>query len=87
MGSQRVDKEDVAQQGESWVCTICMEGVEVDVNGSLVKICADAGRAHIFHAGCLQSWLIMSNTCPICRRSDIIDTLRESANAEVMYYC
>jgi len=83
--SQRVDNNAVVQQDESWVCTICMEGVEVGANGALVKICADgAGRAHIFHAGCLQRWLRNSNTCPICRRPDII---AESPDEEVTYYC
>jgi len=85
--SQRVDKDDVAQLNQSWVCTICMEGVQVDVDGSLVNLCADAGRAHIFHASCLRNWLRKSNTCPLCRRSDIIDTSREPEDDEVVYYC
>jgi hypothetical protein len=29
---------------------------------------AEAERAHIFHADCLQRWLLTSAACPICRR-------------------
>lgn len=85
--SQRVDKNDNALQGASWVCAICMDG-DVDVQDSRVKICADVGnRAHIFHRGCLHSWLAKSNTCPVCRRSGIICTSRDSADDEVTWFC
>merc|ERR1712007_31842 len=85
---QKVDKYDASQQGQFWECTICMEGVGADGYGSLVKICTDvASRAHIFHKGCLHSWLMKSNTCPVCRRAEIISRSHGFAENEMVWFC
>ncbi|KAK9090588.1 hypothetical protein Sjap_023765 [Stephania japonica] len=48
---------------ESGICTICMDGFRVDEKiGSL-------SCGHEFHVSCIKDWLIVDNTCPVCRRS------------------
>jgi len=85
---QQVDQNDAAQQGQFWECAICMEGVGADGYGSLVKTCTElASGAHIFHKGCLHSWLIKSNTCPVCRRAEIISVSHGFAENEMVWFC
>ncbi|KAK9150328.1 hypothetical protein Syun_008637 [Stephania yunnanensis] len=51
----------VSQEAE--ICSICMDGFKVDEKiGSL-------SCGHEFHVNCIKDWLIVNNTCPICRRS------------------
>ncbi|KAK9132290.1 hypothetical protein Scep_011818 [Stephania cephalantha] len=50
-----------SQEAES--CSICIDGFKVDEKiGSL-------SCGHEFHINCIKDWLIVNNTCPICRRS------------------
>jgi len=85
--SQNIDTKDIVQQDCSWMCAICQEGAELHVHGSFVKICSEGGNeAHIFHKGCLHSWLTRSNSCPVCRRTEIIPT-STSSDSEVMWFC
>ncbi|KAK9131994.1 hypothetical protein Scep_011522 [Stephania cephalantha] len=52
---------EVSQEAE--ICSICMDGIKVDEKiGSL-------SCGHEFHVNCIKDWLIVNNTCPICRRS------------------
>jgi len=46
-------------------CSICLDGFSV---GDLIKrtSCSENG-GHVFHDGCLSSWLKQHNTCPLCR--------------------
>merc|ERR1712137_330773 len=83
--SQWIDAKDVAQHDPSWVCPSCLTGLESDAR-SLVRICTDGGHwGHIFHRECLHEWLAISNTCPLCRRSDIICTASEFTEYEVFF--
>ena len=44
------------------ICGICLENK--DKNGKLVK---KTKCGHLFHQSCLNRWLSINNTCPICR--------------------
>lgn len=82
--NQWIDAKDVSQHDSSWVCPSCLTGLETDVHRSLVKICTGGGHwGHIFHRECLQEWLTISNTCPLCRRSEIISMADDSDECEV----
>ena len=41
-------------------CCICL-----DVYAN--KVCVRTSCSHIFHMDCLQSWIAIHNTCPLCR--------------------
>ncbi|KAK8706196.1 hypothetical protein V6N13_049771 [Hibiscus sabdariffa] len=43
-------------------CVICLEGFEDDEMCRVFPVCN-----HVFHSGCLDSWLRNHLTCPICR--------------------
>ena len=48
-------------------CIICLGDMEE--GEQLVRLpCSEAAKAHVFHAGCLQRWLLCSAACPTCRR-------------------
>lgn len=54
---------------EDDICVICQE--EYDETEILVgKL--DCG--HVFHEGCIESWLLKKNECPICRREGLKET-------------
>ncbi|GMN32497.1 hypothetical protein TIFTF001_003707 [Ficus carica] len=42
-------------------CAICMEVVVIDSHLTRMPC------SHLFHSGCILSWLNTSHTCPICR--------------------
>ena len=46
-------------------CPICLECID-DAAGALQMPCA---AQHVFHKGCLLTWLDARNTCPLCRHS------------------
>ncbi|GMJ10188.1 hypothetical protein HRI_004688000 [Hibiscus trionum] len=48
-------------------CVICLEGFGDDEMCRVFPVCN-----HVFHSGCLDSWLRNHLTCPICRNS-IVD--------------
>ncbi|XP_047331836.1 E3 ubiquitin-protein ligase RING1-like [Impatiens glandulifera] len=42
------------------LCTVCLEGFEI----------ADAKRfncGHVYHADCITEWLLLHDSCPLCR--------------------
>lgn len=43
------------------VCSVCMEGFQSGVGGKRVPC------GHVYHAGCISSWLSNYNSCPLCR--------------------
>ncbi|KAJ9183903.1 hypothetical protein P3X46_007702 [Hevea brasiliensis] len=43
------------------VCSVCMEGFQSGVGGKRVPC------GHVYHAGCISSWLSNCNSCPLCR--------------------
>lgn len=42
-------------------CVLCLSGIE---EGSEVR---DLKCRHLFHRGCLDRWLLLAATCPLCR--------------------
>jgi hypothetical protein len=53
-------------------CSICLKSIKS--NSSTLKC------NHIFHLGCINEWIKVSNTCPICRAviipgKDIVPTI------------
>ncbi|ORD93258.1 RNF13 [Enterospora canceri] len=61
--------------GENRECTICLEQYE---NGDSVR---ELPCKHLFHTGCIDSWLMTSLRCPICRHS--VSKLTETHGFEV----
>ncbi|WOL12125.1 hypothetical protein Cni_G20890 [Canna indica] len=45
-------------------CAVCLESFQVGERCRLLPACR-----HSFHAQCVDSWLLKSSICPICRRS------------------
>lgn len=51
-------------------CNICMESRESDV-----KVATECG--HVFHDKCVSPWIQQNATCPTCRKSATIGSLRK----------
>ncbi|XP_051132298.1 probable E3 ubiquitin-protein ligase ZFP1 [Andrographis paniculata] len=53
-------------------CVICLEEYKnLDDVGTL-KVCG-----HDFHVGCIQKWLSMKNSCPICKAAAVDDKMKD----------
>ena len=60
------DKEDhqiVIEDADDRACCICLENYEIDVRLRVLNC------KHHMHKACCDEWLIMNNSCPICRQS------------------
>ncbi|CAN7053237.1 unnamed protein product [Brassica rapa subsp. trilocularis] len=53
-----ITEEDLAKEK---VCAICNEEFEVGEEGKELKC------LHLYHPSCIESWLNIHNTCPVCR--------------------
>lgn len=58
---------------EPFICPICTDGIadpECDDarDFKVVRICG----SHDFHLRCLREWLRRKNTCPLCRRQNVV---------------
>ncbi|GMI67412.1 hypothetical protein HRI_000410500 [Hibiscus trionum] len=42
-------------------CSICLEEFKADEEGSEMPC------EHVFHSGCVEKWLRMNGSCPVCR--------------------
>ncbi|KAM0974719.1 E3 ubiquitin-protein ligase RDUF1-like [Malus sylvestris] len=50
------------------VCAVCMEGMQSggdQQDHSIIGKQVPCG--HVYHATCISSWLIVCNSCPLCR--------------------
>jgi len=45
------------------VCPVCIEGIRINEWYKQLPNCA-----HYFHADCIDEWLRMRNSCPVCRQ-------------------
>jgi hypothetical protein len=52
--------------GQEGSCSICMEDL---VEGERVR--AVRGCQHLFHAACVEPWLLSHGTCPMCRSATV----------------
>ena len=48
------------------VCTICLGDYK---ERDMLRVLPDCG--HIFHQACVDPWLMLHSTCPICRKSSV----------------
>lgn len=65
-------KNPNVQQGEEEKCPICFMDFD---SGEEVKMLP---CKHVFHPGCIDTWLVRNCTCPICKR-DVKDMLHGSS--------
>lgn len=62
--STNQENEMVLEEENQVQCAIC----HCDIHqGSIVRKLNVCG--HYFHQGCIDTWLVNQNSCPICRRS------------------
>ncbi|XP_026408987.1 E3 ubiquitin-protein ligase RNF181-like [Papaver somniferum] len=47
-------------------CAVCLERI---LDGSVIS---NIPCLHMFHSACLVTWLHESNSCPICRRQELV---------------
>ncbi|PWA40558.1 Zinc finger, RING/FYVE/PHD-type [Artemisia annua] len=57
-----VDQEDDAEEGKRVECIVCLDGFTDGDTCRMLPNCK-----HSFHANCVDSWLINTAVCPICR--------------------
>jgi len=49
-------------------CSICLNNIIVNDLNTLCQ------NKHIFHTECINLWLLRKNTCPLCRKSIVINS-------------
>jgi hypothetical protein len=54
----RVEELDRVNVEEATQCTICFEDFNVGVR---------LPCSHMFHVNCIENWLVIGNSCPLCR--------------------
>ncbi|OEL32042.1 hypothetical protein BAE44_0006945 [Dichanthelium oligosanthes] len=54
--------EGVAAAGHDGQCAVCLGEMEDGELGRLLPACR-----HVFHVQCIDTWLGVSSTCPVCR--------------------
>ena len=60
--SLRVVTVDQGMEARGDVCAVCQETLKT---GEQVKLLP---CTHLFHPGCIDPWLNVKNTCPVCRK-------------------
>ncbi|KAG8482587.1 hypothetical protein CXB51_024371 [Gossypium anomalum] len=55
-------------------CCICLEEFEVDEEGREMPC------KHVFHSGCIEKWLEIHGTCPICRFLMLAEMVENEGN-------
>ncbi|CAA0826740.1 E3 ubiquitin-protein ligase ATL42 [Striga hermonthica] len=66
--------------GSSLDCAVCLESFKAGEKCRVLPTCG-----HIFHVGCIDSWLLKTGACPICRtsaKSDELEVSRGSVSGE-----
>ncbi|OWM69731.1 hypothetical protein CDL15_Pgr025580 [Punica granatum] len=53
-------------------CVICLEAYREGDNIGTLKTCT-----HHYHVSCIKKWLLMKNSCPICKASALADDMKE----------
>ncbi|GMI97495.1 Arabidopsis Toxicos en Levadura 41 [Hibiscus trionum] len=59
---QTVQLGEIYHSGKSTECSVCLTVLEDEDMARLLPNCR-----HIFHAECIDKWLSLHSTCPLCR--------------------
>ncbi|KAL3813516.1 hypothetical protein ACJIZ3_014784 [Penstemon smallii] len=59
--SEVLTKEAVAENDNAIICAVCKDDIAVGDNLTRMPCC------HLYHCNCLVPWLMIRNTCPVCR--------------------
>ncbi|KAL2478294.1 E3 ubiquitin-protein ligase [Forsythia ovata] len=65
-------------------CAVCLSKFEPHDQLRLLPLCC-----HAFHAGCIDTWLVSNQTCPLCRStvipsdSDVLDKIHSVKNLDI----
>lgn len=57
---------------ESPICAICFDSSFSDIETNESRLFKTSCN-HIFHYGCLVKWVSSNNTCPTCRKPDLLE--------------
>jgi E3 ubiquitin-protein ligase ATL41 len=65
-------------------CAVCLGEMEDGELGRLLPACR-----HVFHVGCIDAWLRLSSTCPVCRSAvrTELGAAAPAAAVEPLSYC
>jgi hypothetical protein len=53
-------------------CAICYESLLTNESDTDVEIITQLSCEHIYHTECIDKWIVINNSCPICRKSVIV---------------
>jgi len=69
LGALNIDELETGE-GESprSVCCLCIEEIKVGEYYKVMPRCD-----HIFHADCIDTWLLIRASCPLCRGEILVD--------------
>ncbi len=56
-----VFKKNSKKYNKQDICSICLENIQKNDKSQYTEC------GHRFHTHCLYDWLMLNNTCPICR--------------------
>ena len=59
-------------------CSICYESMLTDESDTDVEIIQKLSCGHIYHTECIDKWININNTCPICREIINIHIIKDS---------
>lgn len=71
-----IDDEDLTPEIASLECSLCLDKLGDGPKRILETACS---KKHIFHEYCLQQWLKVKSSCPICRSKVYYSPLSENA--------
>ena len=54
-------------------CCICLDDIYCDPNTKCSNLLFTTPCGHKFHTHCLREWCINDNSCPTCRRIDVMN--------------